>query len=184
MQLSWKSLYSVNFVSKICKQNSIALKRLDYDEPQKGKDQCDRDSALVWDALQRYFYEGTDVTSSGDIFRALLAYPINNTKVSEVQFDKSLFKVNGDSIQKISYYHSFEFTEAGMKVWRCYGIGAEILVPYSIKWSFTSGLMITKPFKDCLQTSSRPSQINLELAGSYVYYFFAKKGDVPKHLNH
>ena len=63
-------------------------------------------------------------------------------------------KLNGDSIQKISYYHSFEFTEAGMKVWIYYGIGVGILVPYSIKWSFTSGLMIIKPFKVCLQTSS------------------------------
>ena len=57
--------------------------------------------------------------------------------------------------QKISYYHSFEFTEAGMKVWRYYEIGTGILVPYSIKCSFTSGLMNIKPFKDCLQISSK-----------------------------
>ena len=76
----------------------------------------------------------------------------------QVQFDKSLFKVNGDCIQNISYYRSLEFTEAGIKVWRYYGIGTGILVPYSIKWSFRSGLMIIKPFKDCLQISSRPSQ--------------------------
>ena len=103
----------------------------------------------------------------------------------QVQFDKSLFKVNGDCIQNISYYRSLEFTEAGIKVWRYYGIGTGILVPYSIKWSFRSGLMIIKPFKDCLQISSRPSQKkNLEPAGSYVHYFFGKKGDVPEHLNY
>ena len=48
--------------------------------------------------------------------------------------------------------------EAGMKVWRYYGLGAGILAPYSIKWSFPSGLMIIKPLKDYLQISSRPSQ--------------------------
>ena len=29
-------------IYKICNQNSITLKRLDYNEPQKGRDQCDR----------------------------------------------------------------------------------------------------------------------------------------------
>ena len=130
-------------IYKICKQNSITLKRLDYNEPQKGKDQ-----------------------------------------VSEVQFDKSLFKVNGDSIQKIIYYYSFEFTEAGMKVWRYDGIGAGILVPYYIKWSFTSSLMIIKPFKDCLQISSQPSQNKPRASRQLCSLLFARKGDVPKHLNH
>ena len=171
-------------IYKICKQNFITLKRVDYNELQKGKDQCDRDSALARNALRRYVDEGNDVTSVEDIFKALLASPISNAKVSEVQFDKSLFKVNGDIIQKISYYHSFEFTEAGMKVWRYYGIGAGILVPYSIKWSFTSGLMIINPFKDFFRYPADPHKINLEPADSYVHYFFVKKGDVPKHLNH
>ena len=58
-----------------------------------------------------------------------------------------------ETVFKISYYHSFEFTEAGIKVWRYYGTGAGILVPYSMKWSFTLGLRIIKPFKDCLQIS-------------------------------
>ena len=140
------------------KQNFITLKRLDYNEPQKSRDQCDRESALARNALRRYVDEGNDVTSAEAVFKAFLASPITDAKVSEVQFDKSLLEVNGDSIQKISYYHSFEFTEAGIKVWRYYGIGAGILVPYSIKWSFTSGLRIIKPFKNCLQISSRHSQ--------------------------
>ena len=105
-------------IYKTCKQNSITLKRLDYNEPQKGKDQSDRDSALARNALRRYVGKGNDVTSTEGIFKALLASPINYAKVSVAQFDKSLFKVNGDRIQKISYYYSFEFTEAGMKVWR------------------------------------------------------------------
>ena len=97
-------------IYKICKQNSITLKRLNYNEPQKGKDQSDRDSALARNALRRYVDEGNDVTSAEAVFKAFLASPITDAKVSEVQFDKSLLEVNGDSIQKISYYHSFEFT--------------------------------------------------------------------------
>ena len=37
---------------KICKTNGIALRRLDYNEPQKGKDQCDRDSAVARNVLR------------------------------------------------------------------------------------------------------------------------------------
>ena len=89
-------------IYRVCKQSSITLKRLDYNETQNGKNQCGRDSALARDALTRYVDESNGVTSAEDIFKALLASHINNAKVSEVQFDKSLFKVNGDSIQKIS----------------------------------------------------------------------------------
>ena len=78
-------------IYKICKQNSIALKRSDYNEPQKGKDQCDRDSALARNALRIYVDEANDVTSAEDIFKALLASPINNATVSDVQYDESLF---------------------------------------------------------------------------------------------
>ena len=106
-------------IYKVCKQNSITLKRLDYNEPQKGKDQCNRDCALARNALRRYVDVHNDVTSAENILKALLA-SINNAKLSKVKFDKSLLKVNGDSIQKISYYHSFEFTGAGMNVWRYY----------------------------------------------------------------
>ena len=75
------------------------------------------DSALARNALRRYVDEAdVDVTSAEDIFKALLASPITNAGVTEVQSDNKLFKANRDNIQKISYYHLFEFTEIGMKV--------------------------------------------------------------------
>ena len=74
------------------------------------------DSALTRNTLRRYVDEGNNVTSAEDIFKALLASPITNVRATELQSDKSLFKANRDSIQKISYYHLFEFTETGMKV--------------------------------------------------------------------
>ena len=70
------------------KQNFITLKRLDYNEPQKSKDQCDRDSVLARNALRRYVDEGNDIVSAEDIYKALLASPITNAKVSGVQFEK------------------------------------------------------------------------------------------------
>ena len=154
-------------IYEICKQNSITLKSSGYNESQEGKVQCDRDSALARNAIKRYVNEGNGVTSAEDIFKALLPSPINNTKVSEVQFDKTSFKVNGDSIQKISCYHLFEFT-------------AGILVPYSIKWSFTLRLVIIKPFKDCLQISSQPSQNKPRASRQLCSLLFCEEGGCTK----
>ena len=85
-----------------------------------------------------------------------------------------------ETVFKISYYHSFEFTEAGIKVWRYYGIGAGILVPYSIKWSFTSGLRIIKPFKDCLQISRRHSQNKPRASRQLCSLLFCEEGGCTK----
>ena len=162
-------------IYKICKQNFITLKRLDYNEPQKSKHLCDRDSTLPRNALRRYVDGCNYAISADDSFKALLASPITNSKVSEVQFAQSLFKVNGDSIQKISVYHSLEFTKAGMKAWRYYGIRARIIVLYSIKWSFTSGLTIISHSKIVFRYPVDTHKINLEPAGSYVHYLLWRR---------
>lgn len=56
------SSYHGNFYGeslyKICKANGITLRRLDYNEPQKGKDQCDRYSAVARNALRCFVDEG------------------------------------------------------------------------------------------------------------------------------
>ena len=54
-------------IYKICKQNSITLERLEYNEPQKRKDHCDWHSDLARNALRRYVDEGNDVASAEDI---------------------------------------------------------------------------------------------------------------------
>ena len=67
-----------------------------------------------------------------------------------------------------------------MKVWRYYGIGARILVPYSIKWSFTLGLMTMKPFKDCFQISSQPSQNKSRASRQLCSLLFCEDGGCTK----
>ena len=51
----------------ISKQNGVFLKRLDYNEPQKGKDQCYRDSAPARNASRTYVEEGNNIMNAGDI---------------------------------------------------------------------------------------------------------------------
>ena len=87
------SSYNGNFYGeslyKICKTNGIALRRLDYNEPQKGKDQCDRDSAVARNVLKCFVDEGNDIVSAEDIHKALNISKMKNARVSVVSFDKS-----------------------------------------------------------------------------------------------
>ena len=73
----------------ISKQSGFFLKRLDYNEPQKGKDQCYRDSAPARNALRTYVEEGNNIMNAGDIVNALSQASIKNASVSEVPFDKN-----------------------------------------------------------------------------------------------
>ena len=149
------SSYHGNFYGetlyKICKANGIALRRLDYNEPQKGKDQCDRDSAVARNALRCYVDEGNDIISAEDIYKALTMSKMKNTKVSVVSFDKSKCSIIAGIIPNISIYHSMEFTDNGIKLWRYYGIGSGVSQSYASESeaSFKSGIQVVKKFIQC-----------------------------------
>ena len=112
------SSYHGNFYAEslchIYKQNGITLRQLDYNKPQKGKDQCDRESAVARNMMRCFVDEGNDILTAEDIYKALVNSKIKNTKVSVVSFQKNECEVNGDKIVNISNYHSTEFTREGI----------------------------------------------------------------------
>ena len=78
---------------KIRKKSDIILKQLDSSEPQKGKDQCDRDSAVARRVFRSFVDEGNNILTAEDIFNALTTSGINDTKVSVVSFKKDKLKL-------------------------------------------------------------------------------------------
>ena len=66
------SSYHGNFYPEslyhICTQNGIILQQLDYNEPQKGKDQCDRESAVARNMMRCFVDEGNDILTAEDIY--------------------------------------------------------------------------------------------------------------------
>lgn len=123
----------------ICKKNDIALHRLDYNEPQKGKDQCDRDSAVAQNALRNHVNKGNKIISAEDLYDALVNSGMKHTQVSVVSFDKYICSITAAVIAKISIYHSVEFKKSWMKLvirWY-YNIVSGDSQPYSKQWSFT-----------------------------------------------
>ena len=121
------SSYHGNFYPEslyhFCKQNGIILRQLDYNEPQKGKDQCDRESAVARSMMGCFVDEGNYILTAEDIYKALVNSKMKNTIVFVVSFQKNECEVDGDKIVNISNYHSIEFIREGMKLWQYYGIG-------------------------------------------------------------
>ena len=121
------SSYHGNFYPEslyhFCKQNGIILRQLDYNEPQKGKDPCDRESAVARSMMGCFVDEGNYILTAEDIYKALVNSKMKNTIVFVVSFQKNECEVDGDKIVNISNYHSIEFIREGMKLWQYYGIG-------------------------------------------------------------
>ena len=63
--------------------------RYDYNEPSKGKDQCDRESATAKALLKNYVDAGNDLANAKDIYSGLhYASRVANAKVAVVDTDK------------------------------------------------------------------------------------------------
>ena len=119
--------YSAEGIYGLCKKKNIELRNYDYNEPQCGKDQCDRESTAAKTIIRSYVDAGNDIVTAEDALH--YDYGLKNAKVSMVKIENSLLK--GPKISKISDYHSIEFLNDHMKLWRYYGIGEGIEQPYN-----------------------------------------------------
>jgi len=90
---------------KICKANGMKLIRHDYNEPQKGKDQAERDNAVAKRYLNAYVHSGNDCLSASDIKKGILYQGGHkNTKVSEVEIDRSKCEITHSKVKDIQRY--------------------------------------------------------------------------------
>ena len=118
--------FSAESMYKICKEKNL---RYDFDEPCCGKDQCDRECAAGKCIIRSFVDSGNYLLTGDDIYTALhYGNRLNDAKVGVAEItDVSL---DGKKIQNISNYHSIEFHEEFMTMWRYYGIGEGVKQPY------------------------------------------------------
>jgi hypothetical protein len=97
----------------------------EFNEPQRGKDQCDRDSAVIKKLIEYYVNSGHDATSAAEIHAALLSFGgIRNVKPSVIELSPQAGFVDKKSLKGISSYHSASFeSEDGIVFWRYHDIG-------------------------------------------------------------
>ena len=136
------SCYHSNFVVealyKLCLTIGFTLLRYDYNEPCKGKDQCDRESAGAKAVMNSFVGSGHDVISANDVFTALhYGKGIRNTQACVLEIDLEQSNLEGVEIKNVSAFHSVQFFTNYMKLQRHFNVGKGVTVKYSPESKFT-----------------------------------------------
>lgn len=108
---------------KITSSTGLAIKRMDYSDPQGGKGAADRLAATCKAHIRCYINEGHDVLTSTDMREALLSSGgINGVRVTALEVLPE-FPEDKQKIPGITKLNNFEFTGNNITAWRAYGIG-------------------------------------------------------------
>jgi hypothetical protein len=108
----------------IAKNEGAKLVRLDFNEPQRGKDQCDRDSAVVKRKVCSFLNAGNDVVSAENVKAAIdWNGGIPNMMPSILNIASPASNQAKVSINNVSSYHSVEFFDTEVRMWQYYDIG-------------------------------------------------------------
>ena len=122
--------YQAESMHELCKSKAIKLLRYDYNEPQCGKDQCDRESAAAKSILRSFVDAGNDLLSAEHVFTGLhYGKGMRNAAVSVIKVKTQ--DLRRDKVIGIQSYHSVEFQEENMVFWKFYDIGEGEPHPYT-----------------------------------------------------
>ena len=79
---------------EICDQVGIKLQSIDFNEAQKGKDQCDRHDEVAKRKIRTYLNEGHNVTDAVSVKEAIDAPPgiLKNSKSCVIELDYNNMK--------------------------------------------------------------------------------------------
>ena len=121
----------------------------DYNEPCCGKDQCDRESAAAKTILRSYVDSGNDLLTAEDLHKSLhYGYGMKNSQVAVAEINPKDVVLEGPKIPNINNYHSFEFHENHMKMWRYYQIGSGKIQEYSKVLTVKPAAKILLPYSN------------------------------------
>ena len=118
---SYHGNFGAETLYKIYISKGVNFVQYDYNEPCRGKDQCDQESAVVKNLIRSFV---DNVISANHVFKALqFAKTMKNTKVGVVEIDSSKSIIKGKTIPDISQFHSVEFFDDGMRFWQYFDVG-------------------------------------------------------------
>ena len=132
---------------KIYKTLGITLECHDFNEPQCGKDQCDRESAITGKLMRAYVDGGNNILDANDIKEAILYKSgVLNSKMLVIEIDKSLSSTTSVRIANSQSVNSIEFRDNHMTVWHYYQIRSGKRVEYNEVVEFVSGVEVISPY--------------------------------------
>ena len=141
---------------KICKANNFNLKWYDYNEPCKGKDRCNCESAGAKNLMRGYVDAGNDIITALDTVTALKhGNGLRNAKASTIEINTDKTNLESEEIPKLHMYHSIPFRDTCMLLQMYYNIGKCVIQPYG-NVRFTSSNNVIVPFTSTSEVSFQP----------------------------
>lgn len=139
---------------RMCERHNKTLVRYDFNEPCKGKDQCDREAAYAKSLIRSYVDAGHDVQSASDVARAFqYARGLTDTKVAVAEVNNAqprLVAPRNSEVIGIKSYHSFRFHKTHMVAWRYYDVGSGIKLQY-VGVQYSPSIKLVESFVTCQQ---------------------------------
>ena len=112
----------------VCQKNGLNLLQYDFNEPYKGKDQCDRESATSKSLMSSNIDAVSDMTTAEDVFTALhYGNGLKHSKVFLAEISERNTVLQGKDIKKFSYFHSVSFKKDHVILQQYYDIGCGII---------------------------------------------------------
>lgn len=120
------------------------MKHYNYNEPQHGNDQWDRESAGAKPLIHSFADAGNDFNSSEDVAKALkYGSGLRNSALTVANIEMKS-KITGRTITLVNIFHWFEFYETKMKMQRYYDIEEGLERPYNkVKFQPSATLLHT-----------------------------------------
>ena len=107
-----------------CQCHGVALKRMDFSDPQGGKGACDRKAASIKSHMRVYLNQGVNIETSQEMVDAIQSSGgvpgVCVTLCDSVKVPKPPLNVKLDGISLIS---NIEYNLESLRVWKAYGIG-------------------------------------------------------------
>lgn len=108
--MCYSSNLYIQTLPTVVKNNKLTLKRIDYSEPQKGKDEADRVAAVTKRKVKTFIQNGNSVTSGSDLKQAICFQdPPKNTTVAVCEISKTKNNLIINPIKDVSKIHSIYF---------------------------------------------------------------------------
>ena len=138
---------------QVCTNLGFDLKRVDFNEPQRGKDQADRDIAVAKSCIRAFGDRGGNLTNAKTIKEALDSSfgSLSGSKTSVLIIDTEKSQLSNVKIKDITKYHSVAFSHDSARFWQYFDIGhgRQVKIP---ECKFVSVSTVVQPFSTGYKT--------------------------------
>ena len=149
----------------VAKNLGFRLVRTDFNEPQRGKDQPDRETAVFKEYVRAWTNRGNDLINAKSIKTAFDSNPRSSvtSKCAVLDIDTENTEIKHLKLKNVTKYHSAEFADGEVRLWNYFDIGVGKTEKLPESFDFVSACKIDEPFdaslvqnKDYQPKISRP----------------------------